>query len=239
MDTLWRDELPGIYIGGSALDGEDGIALDPLIPGEWVAFQSATRACLDRIQAHPVGRDLLSLISKRCQGIGVRAAGLTCKIYLGRGTLSARHPHTARGARYAIRQALDATHAPETTQPNSFREQRGLLGGARQLAVAGDGRAATVGYNPFVNYDVVLQALIGVPMPGFIALAHELVHGLHTLSGDCIRHEDDDTETLIEEARTIGAGRYRETRISENAIRLENGLPRRTYYLQPGDCRGF
>ena len=62
------------------------------------------------------------------------------------------------------------------------------------------------------------------------------VHALHMLGGDKIEHADAEKELMIEEARTVGAGKYINTRISENAIRREHGVPVRMLYGQPGDC---
>ena len=68
---------------------------------------------------------------------------------------------------------------------------------------------------------------------------------MHFLSGDTNMYSDDDpwaagdTYTKHEEARTVGLGIYKNTRISENAIRREAGLPVRTYYSDPRDCDGL
>jgi hypothetical protein len=232
MHLQYLAEYPGLYIGGDALDDEDGAVLTPLPPIEQAYFMSATRQCLGQIRSRPIGKELLRLISLRCQGVGSRAGGLTCTIYMSGGSMTG----WKKSAKAYIKKAIGGTHAPETGQQGSLRETRRLAWGGRQISIAGVGRSATVGYNPFISYDVMLFARIGVSTPPFIALAHELVHCLHTLSGDAAPDSEDENAMDVEEARTVGAGRYRHTRISENAIRAEHGIALRRWYLRPGDC---
>lgn len=234
MRLQYLSDYPGIFIGGDALDDEDGFETKPLSLMEQALFMSATRQCLGMIRSKPVGKDLLRLISQRCQGIGSRGGALTCTIYMSGGTLVGSRKTWAKYQKGAI----GGTHAPETGQPGSLRTMRGVRArqGGYQMSIAGVGRSATVGYNPFVNYNLILQPILGVPTPPFIALAHELVHCLHTLSGDVVPDEDEDRADLLEEARTVGAGRFENTRISENAIRREHAIPPRDFYMEPGDC---
>lgn len=61
--------------------------------------------------------------------------------------------------------------------------------------------------------------------PTFIALAHELVHSLYNLKGEGFLDASD------EEYRTVGLAPVANAReITENLIRDEHGIPRRTTY---------
>ena len=60
------------------------------------------------------------------------------------------------------------------------------------------------------------------------------------VSGDVVKEYDWATDgAIIEEARTVGLGPYANTRISENSVRKEWNLGRRTYYHTPGDTDGL
>ena len=134
-----------------------------------------------------------------------------------------------------------ATHLPagssvRTTKPVVVATNRGPMA-IPGATLAGAGSSAVVCYNPFVDIGGVsvpglgnLRAILGVDTPAFVALAHELCHAFHYLSGDQL------APSLREEAHTVGAGTYVGTRISENAVRREHGIPERGYYFVPGDC---
>lgn len=248
----WSAEFPGIFIDARALDERTGLAAR-LGSRESRAFVAATRQALARIAGGPVGRDLLTLISKRCRGIGSGRIPKTCRILFGKGTVHDRHGRVSpdRYVRTAG-QRTGATADVDYRQPqdavtlmlqSQYRVTR--LAGERPLPKAGPGLPALVSFDPFISYDVPIPFInydvlrptdIGGRFPAFVVLAHELVHALHTLSGDWIKHDDPRKQALIEEARTVGAGKYANTRISENAIRREHGLPLRTFYDEPGDC---
>jgi len=68
METAWHADYPGIIIDSRTMD-DAGKFAHPGIAAH-IAFVSATKACLNRIAEQPVGRDLLTLISKRWKGIG-------------------------------------------------------------------------------------------------------------------------------------------------------------------------
>lgn len=238
----WDPAFPGLLIDPRSLRVHT-LDIEALHPRAALAFPSATRAALSRIASRPVGRDLLTLISKRCGGIGA-AGPMTCRIMLGEGTLWNRHgtrtpdrytrvaqEHSFGVADFDFSQPADALEA----QALRIYRRAGLRGGVT-MALSGGGLPAIVSYNPFISYDTASLASLGVPTPAFVALAHELVHALHILGGDRVGDADPARANLIEEARTIGCGRYENTRISENAIRAEHGLPLRRHYTSPGDC---
>lgn len=82
-----------------------------------------------------------------------------------------------------------------------------------------------------------------IERPSFISLAHELIHCLHFMMGDCARQPtrqfdlNKDSGLAEEEARTVGIGVYDYPTKSlgpcENEFRDAYGLPKRTEYA-PG-----
>jgi hypothetical protein len=225
----WNANFPGVYIEPRFVEGDDenddtGTAL----PGaEALKFQSRTFINLAIIRSKPIGNDLLSLISK--------TQGMRCKIMLGRGTLAdGLAPPFAIPSQEYYDEAIEATRAIGGGGRPSRRVSRSVFG--RSFAMAGVGNSASAIYNPFINYDQFLLPRILVPTPPYIALAHELIHCLHTLSGDWVSRGSLAERIKVEEARTVGAGHYNQTRISENAIRAEHGLKKRRFYVKPGDC---
>lgn len=185
-------------------------------------FIVKTRQNLLKIASKPIGKDLLELISKRHKGIGTKMAGKTVAIQNGWGTLLPK---------------MDNTNAAATSTMEKYTVRRNVVG--QELRMAGKGSSVVVKYNPALNYSIILK----LNTPAYIALAHELVHAYHFMSGNM-----DGSDTwhdplinmnrmqIIEEAKTVGAGSYENTRISENAIRREHRLPLRKYYRVPGDC---
>jgi hypothetical protein len=112
--------------------------------------------------------------------------------------------------------------------------------GSRQGNFGDPIRLAGKGSEAFVRYiNSALDPAVGVmnhrimrlPNPPFVALAHELIHAFHCLSGN--RYPDSVDGVRREELYTTGVGPYQDTRISENAIRKEHGLPERTCYYSP------
>lgn len=97
--------------------------------------------------------------------------------------------------------------------------------------------------------DTAYGFISGVLSAAFIALAHELIHAYHALSGNAETEQIQVTGQrggnpmtymmAREEARCVGIGPYRETRISENRIRAEHGFPERTRYATPHDANVF
>lgn len=210
--TLWNHSYPGIFIEGDA-----------------DFFQKAV-ADLNTIYSRPVGKDLLTLISKRCRGIGATAsADKVLKVVI------ALAPDVGSTA-----------ESPESFVPGQdaltdTRKAGNLPGGLVKMAVSLGGTGSYARYMPdgAIKYALACKIL----MPPFIALAHELVHSLHSLNGDYVKDYDwnngsatSSSGAIIEEARTVGLGRYANTRFSENAVRREHGYALRTFYGTAGDC---
>lgn len=189
---------------------------DHSYPGIYVqnsdnGFFAACCGDLNLIRSRPIGKTLVDLLSKRARGIGTTAGNYV---------------------------RIDFTNDLGSVAQNS------VTGGRETRRNAGPGsivRLPAVGDSSLVEYghnlEAVYTAAIGIYTPEFVALAHELVHALHVISGDVVMDYDWNTNgAIIEEARTVGIGPYANTRISENAVRKEWNLGRRTYYASPGDA---
>jgi Effector protein len=209
--VLWQNDYPGIFI-----DDQFG-----------ASFVLKTREALETIASKQVGSDLLSLLTKRSQGTGT-AAGKTIVIALGQGTLG----------------AVKTVHLTQQTSIAEVNEilQAHLAG--KNYRLPGTGSGSEVLYHP--NAEHQYSSAIGIRTPPFVALAHELVHALHAISGEVIKPYNwnngsavSSSGAILEEARTVGLGRYQNTRISENAVRREHGLLLRTYYSVVGDCNNL
>lgn len=205
-------------------------------------FYSAVIDDLARIESRSIGKDLLNLIGYRSMGIGNR------------------HPGNDRRREYRLTTHVniiytdslsgtssrsDDKHAARPDQSFDFYNYHGFRD-------AGAGTSAYVFYcanqQGTAVGDKLYTAANGVFTPAFIALAHELIHAWRQMSG---RSETEDKLKIAEtedyrsyklsreEALTVGLGVYAKTRVSENAIRAEHGLPRREYYATPGDFAGF
>jgi hypothetical protein len=190
------------------------VELDP------VFFRKACRD-LDKISSKPLGNDLLTLISKRCAGSGT-TAGKTVLIRMGAGSLA----QSARGT-------------GATPQNDDFMRTGKKVPGT-SIQLPGIGSSSVAEYNP--DADLEYARMVGLPTPTFVALAHELIHCWHHLSGTYRLGAGANLDAqwaagyLQEEAYTVGLGPYAGTRLCENTIRSEWNLKQRTYYSTPGDC---
>lgn len=190
-------------------------------------FISSAQRDLKLIASKPIGKDLLDLIVKRNQGIGTKkkhdGSGKTVTIVNGWGTLTDRKFNTGAAG-------------PALTDDRKFSVQKRF--GGQPLAFPGAGTSVIVRYLPSLDYTFVVK----LRTPSYVALAHELIHAYHFLSGTMSSDMSRDVvldrfrADIIEEALTVGAGTYADTRISENAIRREHNLPTRQFYRAPGDC---
>jgi Effector protein len=206
MSRLWNDEYPGIYVDND------------------VAFYQKCAADLDKIVLRPLGKELLTLISMRCTGVGT-GPGKYVLIEPGVGTFAERIMATG-----AVPQG-----------DGDMRMGRTMRGTSIQLP--GHGASSVVKYTPEDTAVRIYTMITGAPCPSFIVLAHELTHAWHQLSGGYRPGEGKTLQekwaagNLQEEAYTIGIGPYANTRLSENTIREEWDLkPLRTYWTKPGDC---
>jgi hypothetical protein len=204
----WSQDYPGIFIND--------------VWGK--SFKFNTDQALKRISSRSIGKDLLTLLSKRHQGIGT-TAGKSVVITLGQGTF--------RG-----KSSMEKTQ--QSTTGGGTEVRKAPIAGTN-IRLPGSGMGSTVQYNPNIEHQYTQAA--SVKTPPFVALAHELIHALHSISGDVTKEYSwtngaggASSGAILEEARTVGLGIYKNMRICENAIRREHGIPQRTYYMNPGDC---
>lgn len=191
------------------------------------SFKHNTIQALNKITSKPIGLDLLKVISKRHQGIGT-TRGRKVVITHGQGTLAGRS-------------SMDLTQQSSTGGGTEVR--KGPFAGSN-VRLPGSGMGSTVQYNPNVEYQYTRATTVHTPP--FIALAHELIHAMHAMSGDLVKEYSwinggagSSCGAILEEARTVGLGIYANKRISENTIRKEHNLPQRTFYTTPGDCNNL
>ena len=192
------------------------------------SFIAQTQVNLKKIASQPIGKDLLELLLKRHQGIGTKAnsngSPKTVTISNGWGTIVSPDNYNTDASGVGV------------DSDGKFAVSKRVAGHA--MTMAGRGTSVRVRYSVTMDYSTVLK----LKTPSFVALAHELIHAFHFLSGNQSSDltYDKDLEryrsSIIEEALTVGAGTYENTRISENAIRREHGLPIREFYRVPGDC---
>ena len=166
-----------------------------------------------------LGEELLDLIAKRHDGTGTPGgvAGRTVTIIF--------RPPTNPGASAAAMGLNDRFGVNKTV-------------GGREMRFAGPGSSSKIRmHNSGLESEQIFTNLCGVQTPVYIALAHELIHSLHHLSGTSYREEVQAPGGAVkrEEMFTTGLGPYANTRLSENALRREVGLPERTHYTFPDD----
>jgi hypothetical protein len=185
-------------------------------------FNVQTTSALNRLNQKPIGKDLLTLLSKRCQGYGCSIPGATVTIMRAPGSLT-ESVLTSKASAQGM---------------GALQQDRVLPGTVIKLP--GRGASSIVYFNPGAGTEYT--ELLGFQTPAHVALGHELCHALHHLSGGMRLGAGEDGRArflamnLHEEAHTIGLGPYKNTRISENAIRKEWGIEVRTYYAAAGDC---
>jgi hypothetical protein len=181
-------------------------------------FFNRTQRALIKISTYPLGADLLNLIRKRHEGTGTSASG-------DKRTVTIRMAKT--GAEGADTQAWEIH--------NRFNTEKQF--GGRTIKFAGKGSRTIVYYHNHAESDAIYTRLATVQTPAWIALAHELIHAFHHLSGTTYKDSAEGVGGTAkrEEMFTTGLGPYANTRISENALRREANLPVRTFYTYPND----
>lgn len=204
-------------------------------------FVSLVDRDLKLIISKPIGRDLIDLLDKRNRGVGAKLAKI--KLSDGREVPIPKTVTIKNG--FGTMERKNINTSARSADAGKFARQKGafqLPGQTGNGDLAGNGaNSVLVRYNPKQNY----TKLLNLKTPSFIALAHELIHAWHWLSGrydftNAGGSNDPvsglDKSIIQEEAYTVGQGRYKSTRISENSIRAEHGLGERKYYTKPGDC---
>ncbi len=191
------------------------------------SFKFATIKALDKISSKGKGANLLKVISNRYQGVGT-SKGKSVVIHLGQGTLA---DHDS---------SMSHTYQNSTVGPGRTEVRRAASPGS-VVRLPGSGMSSTVYYNPNIEHQYTMAAKIKTP--AYIALAHELIHAMHSLGGEVLKPyswangtPNSSSGAILEEAKTVGLGIYKNTAISENAIRREHNLPQRTFYAVAGDC---
>jgi hypothetical protein len=199
-------------------------------------FFSAVESDLTRIASGDIGGDLLDLIDKRSRGIGIGYAATD------------KYPNVTVCYAPGFAEAAAKTEA----RWDNYVRRKGRFGAMdRAVRASGGGHFMWVSYHPnppgTTEGEIGYTSGQGLRTPPFIVLAHELIHAWHGMSGmmelkdkQTITAPDGRTYELArEEAFTVGLGSYANTRISENAIRAEHRLPRRTYYATANDFTAF
>lgn len=110
----------------------------------------------------------------------------------------------------------------------------------KQGMVKATGVCAQVYFNPNLSLDIDEQGWPCVnkhnPGDAFIALFHELIHGMKMLKGTCTNDGNDRydprTGAAKEEQRTVGIGQWATKMPSENSLRRELGKPLRLHYAK-------
>lgn len=215
-------KFKGIYIDANGKRGFNGL----LYSGNQFTMQkhSFYNNCvrdLDRINATTIGADLLKLIGQRHEGIGTSGSGDDRAV-----TIYFRPSTWSEGAGTGAASIDD-----------KFRVSKTLGGGRRKFQFAGKGSKVSIQMHNDQGSAAIYTRLCGRNTPTWIVLAHELIHAWHTLSGTTHSEKFELAQGSVarEEMYTTGLGAYANTRISENAIRREAGLPERNYYTFVND----
>jgi hypothetical protein len=218
----------GILIGnGDAYQVKEikqtGMAVPQVTELGFAAFVAEVKADLWHINSRPIGKDLLRLIGLRYRGTGTTAGHKVVIV-----------PDLC----YLVGPSDLCYLASRSGVPNA--ETRASTDGRRRgnfgdhIRLAGKGSSAIVRYiNRALDNEIGVKnhIIIRLPNPPFVVLAHELIHAFHYVSGN--NYPDSVDGVKREELYTTGVGPYQNTRISENAIRKEHGLPERTCYYSP------
>jgi hypothetical protein len=203
----------------------------PLDRDTFNKFAWQVRMDLGRIASEPIGADLLRLIGLRHGGTGIG----------GKAGIRAREERTWVGQKVYIAPNLSYVQAMSKTfgfaSKHLGAQTKTAPDAYRQGQFGNHIRKTAKGYSSVVRYinqaldpkiDVKKTTQFGVMTPAWISLAHELIHAFHNISGNAYPERVDDVKR--EELYTTGVGPYKNTRISENAIRKEHGFPLRPHY---------
>ena len=182
-------------------------------------FYARMAADLDTISQLTLGSELLSLIRKRHEGIGTSESG-------------ARRQVIIQFRPYGVNEGASTM---ATSAGDRLSKVKNF--GGRDFHYAGKGNKTYISMHNSTESEAIYTRLAGTLTLTYIALAHELIHAFHHLSGTTYSDSvtSNQGEAKREEMVTTGFGVYANTRLSENAIRDEVGLTRRHYYSFEGD----
>ncbi|MEM9060112.1 MAG: M91 family zinc metallopeptidase [Pseudomonadota bacterium] len=218
--TLWSAEFPGIYIADDLYRGTSWVPDD---------FRGSIEDSLNTIITKPIGRKLVEDISDAC----TRSESKRVVIQYS-GTFSscaALEPVTPENRKKLNR----VSPVDEVWDPAELMQNPALM-----VQFTGDEHEGKrdyingAGTGAVVNLRHEDKGLDG--RPTYIALAHELVHAYHFVTGNCYRAawgglvKGGNTGIMEEEMRTVGFGAYAGEVPSENAIRAEHRIPLRPNY---------
>jgi hypothetical protein len=204
-----------------------GLYID--VPQNDLNFVGQARVALNCLRSRPLGVQLLQAIGAACAGRPRRfLPGRTGKrtVVIEKCATANAIPteDTSEGFRFQLTQPGNGILA-DPAYPKTVRGQGGCKGGIAR-------------WNPSNTIPGT-----NIQRPSFISLAHELIHCLHFITGDCARAPTRQFDLTVdsglaeEEARTIGLGPYdypaNSEPLCENAFRAVFGLAERTEYA-PG-----
>jgi hypothetical protein len=220
--TQWSSAYPRIYISTDTYRGRYWVPDD---------FRGEVKTALAAISSKPIGRKMLTDMSQRC----VAKRHKVVIEYSGAGSSAAPVDRADRADRKMVQ--VTTSTAPSLNAQDLLKNPKLIATiGVRPAAdqprdyVQNDGTSAVVTWN---HKDPGLDG-----RPAFIALAHELVHAFHFVTGSCFRAatgyvtDGDNTGIMEEEMRTVGFGKYASESPSENAIRGEHAVALRTSYMK-------
>lgn len=186
-------------------------------PTDDLNFMSQARMSLNILRSKDVGQELLRTICDAC-----RHSGFTVVIEKDMSATAIPTNDTSPGFRTLLRQPGNGI----------------LVNDVFKLTANGEGCSGIVRWNPANKIPGTT-----IERPSYLSLAHELIHCLHYLTGDCARpptREFDlkkDSGLAEEEARTVGIAAYDYPSKSlgpcENAVRAAFKQAKRTEYA-PG-----
>ena len=174
-------------------------------------FNSQAKMALNILRSRPIGAGLLRAISVAC----ARGAGISRR-------------------NVVIEKAMAATAIPSDDTSDGFREQLKMPGNGSLANAAFEktvrGRGGSLGAIARWNPSNIIAGTT-IERPSYIALAHELIHCLHFMSGDCPRAPTRQFDLTIdsglaeEEARTIGLGLTTIHALAKNFAKMRFATP--------------
>lgn len=231
--VIWNSAYPRIFIARDTFRGNAWVPDD---------FVGDTTTFLGNLLTRPIGKKLLEDISKACVAKDHKVI-----IEYGVTAMCAPAEETSNEYRQGLQPIMKGLN--EVNQ-NALASNKKLqisiipeVPTAETLVVDSTGQKTRklnyvngTGLNAVVIFNHL--AALG-ERPGYIGLAHELVHAYHQVDGNCYRGLEGGFMALNavnsgikeEEMRTVGFGAYANELPSENAIRVEHGLPTRASYV--------